>query len=117
MKKLTDDQMDYFLKNKEFGADVIEAASNTAVVLTQDWCPQWTAMKRYLADLPESEAAVFFIEYNREPRGNEYMHAKETVFKNDLIPYVRYYKNGRCFADSNFVFRDDFLDFFRNRND
>ena len=70
MKKLTDDQMDSFLKNKEFGADVIEAAPNTAVVLTQDWCPQWTAMKRYLSEIPESEAAVFFIEYNREPRGN-----------------------------------------------
>lgn len=117
MQKLTEDQMNYFLKNKEFGADVIEAAPNTAVVLTQDWCPQWTAMKRYLSEIPESEAAVFFIEYNREPRGNEYMHAKETVFKNDLIPYVRYYKNGRCFADSNFVFHDAFLAFFSKPND
>ena len=44
-------------------------------------------------------------------------NAKETVFGNDLIPYVRYHRNGRLIADSNFVFRDDFLAFFRKPND
>ena len=42
MKKLTEEQMNFFLKNGEFSAEVIASAPNTAVVLTQDWCPQWT---------------------------------------------------------------------------
>lgn len=113
MQKLTNEQMDFFLKNKEFPNDVTNAAQNTAVILTQDWCPQWSAMKRYLSTFPASETAVFFIEYNLETRANEYMRAKETVFGNDLIPYVRYYKNGVFVGDSNFVFREDFLNFFR----
>ncbi len=115
MKKLSEEQMNFFLKNGEFPADVIAAAPNTAVVLTQDWCPQWTMMKRYLSEI--TEAAVFFIEYNREPRAGEYMRAKETIFGNDLIPYVRYYRNGAFAGDSNFVFKDNFLDFFKKTSD
>ena len=115
MKKLSEEQMNFFLKNGEFPADVIAAAANTAVVLTQDWCPQWTVMKRYLPGI--TEAAVFFIEYNREPRAGEYMRAKETIFGNELIPYVRYYRNGAFAGDSNFVFKDNFLDFFKKSSD
>lgn len=115
MKKLSEEQMNFFLKNGEFPADVIAAAANTAVVLTQDWCPQWTVMKRYLPGI--TEAAVFFIEYNREPRADEYMRAKETLFGNELIPYVRYYRNGAFAGDSNFVFKDNFLDFFKKSSD
>lgn len=115
MKKLTEEQMNFFLKNGDFSAEVIASAPNTAVVLTQDWCPQWTMMKRYLSEI--TEAAVFFIEYNREARANEYMHAKETIFGNDLIPYVRYYRNGEFVGDSNFVFKDNFLDFFKKNSD
>lgn len=115
MKKLSEEQMNFFLKNGEFPAEVTAAAANTAVVLTQDWCPQWTMMKRYLPEI--TGAAVFFIEYNREARANEYMHAKETIFGNDLIPYVRYYRNGEFVGDSNFVFKDNFLDFFKKNSD
>ena len=115
MKKLSEEQMNFFLKNGEFPAEVIAAAANTAVVLTQDWCPQWTVMKRYLPGI--TEAAVFFIEYNREPRADEYMRAKETLFGNELIPYVRYYRNGAFAGDSNFVFKDNFLDFFKKSSD
>ena len=115
MEKLTEEQMNFFLKNGEFSAEVTAAAANTAVVLTQDWCPQWTVMKRYLPGI--TEAAVFFIEYNREPRADEYMRAKETLFGNELIPYVRYYRNGAFAGDSNFVFKDNFLDFFKKSSD
>lgn len=115
MKKLSEEQMNFFLKNGEFPAEVTAAAANTAVVLTQDWCPQWTMMKRYLPGI--TGAAVFFIEYNREPRADEYMRAKETLFGNELIPYVRYYRNGAFAGDSNFVFKDNFLDFFKKSSD
>lgn len=112
MNKLTNEQMNVLLETKEFGQDVIATSPRVAVVLTQDWCPQWTAMKRYLSNLNEEGLSIFYIEYNREARSQEFMHAKETIFGNDLIPYVRYYKEGKCVATSNFVFKDDFLGLF-----
>ncbi len=30
----------------ELPEEVVESAAKVAVVLTQDWCPQWSAMER-----------------------------------------------------------------------
>ena len=86
MKKLTEEQMNFFLKNGEFSAEVIASAPNTAVILTQDWCPQWTMMKRYLSEI--TEAAVFFIEYNREARARDAFRKRADSLR-PLLPQRR----------------------------
>ena len=83
---------------------VRSVTERVAVVLTQSWCPDWLAMRRYLETLDEPELTVFYLEYDRSPLFHELMAFKETVFGNDLIPYVRYYRAGTLVAESNRVF-------------
>ena len=85
-----------------------------AIVLTQDWCPQWTAMKRWLdeqeqTEAPEEEIDVYELEYNRASFGDEFMRFKEEVLGNRLIPYVRYYRNGELVGESNYLSGERFL--------
>lgn len=96
----------------EFGEDVLRAAPRVAIVLTQAWCSQWKAMKAYL-DSPEFQsglagAAVFWVEYDREPFFDAFMEWKEETFRNDQVPYVRYYRDGAPSSSGNYVPADFF---------
>jgi hypothetical protein len=88
-----------------------EKAGPAAIILTQSWCPQWQVMNSYL---PEAEKRltnlkIFYVQYDEVPWHEEFMTFKENTFDNREIPYVRYYKDGKCTAWSNFVPLDGFL--------
>ena len=114
-KTLTEDQARQAMQNGELGSDVRTSSRYVAVILTQDWCPQWPAMQRWMASLqqkgkPEDvNIDVYDLEYNRISFADQFMRFKENVLGNQLIPYVRYYIDGELVAETNFVMRDAFF--------
>lgn len=111
--EMTEDQASAAIKNGEFSNDLTDAAQNVAVVLTQDWCPQWRAMKQWLSKgEADTDVTVFYFIYNKSSIAKEFMGFKETVLNNYLIPYVRYYQNGSLIHESNYTSRDRFIGVF-----
>ena len=98
------------IKSGEFDSSVTGAAGMVAVVLTQSWCSQWAWMRSYLASLPsDASMEVFWVEYDNEDFFQPFMEFKERAFKNDQVPYVRYYRGGALAAESNFIDEGGFL--------
>jgi hypothetical protein len=91
--------------------DLPESVGPLAIILTQSWCPQWTAMKNYLPDaekrLPGLKIA--YIEYDLAPFYEDFMAFKENTFNNREIPFVLYCKNGARVSESNYVSLEGFL--------
>jgi hypothetical protein len=112
-RELSREQAAAAMNAGEFDDGVRNASRQVAVVLTQDWCGQWAAMDEYLGELdarhPELELVVFQLEYNRVDYFREFLRFKEEVLGNQLIPYVRYYRDGRLVGQSNFVSERQFL--------
>ena len=112
---LSDQQAKDAISTGEFGDEVVSSQKYTAVILTQDWCPQWTAMDNWIHQLETEgssespEIEIFEYVYNLTSIRNEFMRFKENVLGNHLIPYVRYYVDGRCVAESNYISKDGFL--------
>jgi len=107
VKTLTQDQLDALMRDNEFPPEIRHAAPVVAVVMTQDWCPQWTDMAAYLPDFAH-RAAIFTVEYNRLPDFERIMRFKETIFKNGEVPYLRVYREGSLVRTSNWIPRSAF---------
>lgn len=107
VRPLTQDQLDALLKDGEFPESVRLAAPKVVVVMTQDWCGQWANMAAYLPDFAE-RAAIFTVEYNRLPDFERIMRFKETAFRNDQVPYLRFYRDGNLVRESNWLPRAAF---------
>jgi hypothetical protein len=114
--ELTEKQARFAIDHGEYPDEVTCAASCVAVVMTQDWCPQWTAMDAYLRSLEknggdegEQTIEVYELIYNTVSYFNEFRRFKEKKWSNYQIPYVRYYRDGKLVGESNFVMKDDFL--------
>ncbi len=107
LESLTQGQLDDLLRDGEFPESVRLAAPRVVVVMTQDWCGQWTSMAAYLPAFAD-QAAIFTVEYNRLPDFQRIMHFKETVFRNDQVPYLRFYRDGKLVRQSNWVPRAAF---------
>jgi hypothetical protein len=116
-QELSREQAASAMHQGEFDENVRGASRLVAVVLTQDWCGQWAAMDGYLAEMsaryPELELTVFQLEYNRVDYFQDFLRFKEQVLGNAVIPYVRYYQDGRLIGQSNYVSERQFLGFFR----
>jgi hypothetical protein len=110
MRKLSRDECFTAMKDGEFAPALRSAAEAVAIVLTQSWCPQWVWMRSYLEALPpDPSREEFWVEYDREDFFEDLMKFKEEVFKNDQVPYVRYYRGGILVAESNFIDQGGFL--------
>lgn len=107
-KKISRDQAFHAIKNGEFAPAVAASSPRVAVVMTQDWCPQWSAMKRWIYGL-EADFDLYELVYNLEDYFHEFRTFKETSWKNGHIPYVRYYVDGTLAAVSNYVSPEEFL--------
>lgn len=108
--RLTAEQCAQAMRDGDFGPEVRGAADRVAVVLTQAWCPQWVMMARWLGEAVESAGArAFYVEYDREDFYEPFMAWKEDSLGNRLIPYVRYYADGRLVGESNYVGKDAFV--------
>lgn len=113
IKKLsvTSEQVYETIENKEFSEDIKSSSENVVVVMTQDWCPQWIYMKSWLYKLKtQSDVDIYEIIYNKEEYFGKFMRFKETIWKNNSVPYLRYYSNGKFVKDSNYVGKDTIVD-------
>ncbi len=110
MTEITDKQAEYIIENKEIPDEIINSAARVAVVLTQNWCPQWVDMQAWLPELEGIE--IYYQCYNIKPYSYKLMKVKETVFGNDLIPYIRYYKDGKLVNQTNHVGKEEFISLF-----
>jgi len=108
MKLISNDQALSAIVMKEFSDDIIRSADHVAVILTQSWCPQWHAMKRFVTEF--SAAEVYFLEYDRSDCFAAFREFKEKILGNDQIPYIRYYLNGVLTGVSNAVTEDAFTE-------
>lgn len=108
-REITADQAMTAMRNGEFGSDIIGAGRFVAVVLTQGWCSQWHYLNAGFARLEAAgepaqyDIHLFTLVYDEEEYFFEFLRFKETVFGNDIIPYIRYYRDGVFVDDSNYV--------------
>ena len=101
---LSEDKVRYAIDTGEFGSDVITSAGTVVIVMTQDWCSQWKSMQNWIYDLETGKKVdIYEIVYNKEPYFKEFMSFKENVLKNGLIPYLRFYENGRLVRETNYI--------------
>ena len=110
--KLTETDCRSAIAAGDFPESVRASAPRVAVVLTQSWCPQWRFMQGYLSEVAQdagTEAKILFVEYDRESFFEDFMTFKEDVFKNREVPYVRYYRDGKLRAESNYISKQGFL--------
>jgi glutaredoxin len=106
IRKLTTDECTTAIEKGDF--DLPEETG--ALILTQSWCPQWTAMKNCLEQADKTgNITILYVEYDKEQFFQEFMKFKEETYGNREIPYVRYFKNGVFLGDSNYVSLEGFL--------
>lgn len=109
-KTLSDDQALRAIEAGEYGIDVIHSHHRVAVIMTQDWCPQWASMRRWMASLDGiTDLAIYELIYNKASCFSEFLEFKENRWNNRLIPYIRYYVGGSLVGESNYVTREEFL--------
>ena len=117
IREISDLQAEEAIRQGAFPRELLNPDGCAVVILTQSWCGQWTALQRTLREIEQEnlwegpEALhIWTIEYDRKPYFEKFMNFKETVFGNGLVPYLRYYRDGRLTGESNYVSRHGLLD-------
>ena len=109
--KLTKEQALFAMKNGEFSSDIISSNDKVVIILTQSWCPQWIHMNSWIYSLDlEYDLDIYELIYNKVDYFNEFIYHKENIWQNHDIPYLRYYKNGKLFKESNYKNQKNFKD-------
>jgi hypothetical protein len=109
-KSLSDILVLAAIKNTEFGEEIIRSQPKVAVIMTQDWCLEWKRMAGWLDVLDDlRDADIYEFIYNRSEYFHDFRKLKENKWKNDLIPYIRYYVDGLLVNESNYVIQEKFL--------
>jgi len=102
--KLTEEQCRQAIRVGDFAPELTKAAPLVVIVLTQSWCPQWTRMRPFLESFSEEVGrAGWFVEYDRETFFEDFRSFKEAKFRNEEVPYLRYYREGRLVKETNYV--------------
>jgi hypothetical protein len=113
LKSLTNEQLLHAIRTGEFGSDVTASRQKVAVVMTQDWCSDWMRMESWLGNTADcDDVDIYLVVYNTLDCFQDFLRLKENQWRNDHIPYVRYYENGSLFRVSNAVSREAFSRFF-----
>ena len=112
LTEITDEQALRAIENHEFDEDTLNSNKKVAIALTQSWCPQWLAMKGYLKKIvsEDPETSIFTLEYNKKEYFGTFMRMKESIWKNDQVPYIRFYNGGTLVDTANFISRAGFVD-------
>jgi hypothetical protein len=101
--ELNDNEALKAMENGDFSEEILKSAANVIVIMTQSWCPDWIAQRAVLATMTgQEDLKVYYLEYDKKDYKSDFIYFKETNFANSLIPYLRYYKNGRFEIDNNF---------------
>jgi hypothetical protein len=101
MTELTPNDIEIMLKHKELDRAIIASAPVVVVILTQSWCSEWQAMQHWLPRLDTTN--FYYFVYDKSDNFEQVCSFKEDIFKNDLIPYLRFYKNGALVYESNYM--------------
>ena len=110
-RDLSEQQVQFAIQNGEFGDDVISSNSRIAVIMTQDWCSQWTVIRNWVSVLnKDPDIDIYIFIYKTSAYFTAFLELKERKWGNGLIPYIRYYKDRKLAAETNYVTRDEFLD-------
>lgn len=106
-KVITKEQALNAIATGEFGDEVRASKAKVVVIMTQDWCPQWRSLSSWVYGIDTREDVdVYELVYNKVDYSREFMGFKESVWRNDQIPYLRYYENGSLTKESNYVSQD-----------
>ena len=114
LKSLSHEQLLHAIRSGEFGSDVTASRQKVAVVMTQDWCSDWKRMESWLCSTfgCDDDLDIYLVVYNKLDCFQDFLRLKENLWRNDQIPYIRYYENGSLFQVSNTVSREVFFTFF-----
>lgn len=106
-KTITDTQAQAAIEAGEFESSILGMSEAVVLVLTQSWCPQWTALKYSLDGLgngpDDFNMAILSFEYDLSPLYDAFMNFKENTYRNWEVPYLRIYRNGLFIADGNSI--------------
>ncbi len=92
------------MSNGEFGGDLLNSKQRVIVILTQDWCPQWHDLKGWIYRLDiEEDVDIYELEYNKADFFEDFRSFKENTFGNHSVPYLRFYKQGTLYSESNYI--------------
>jgi len=109
LRVLTEAECRAAIRGGDFSAGVLGAAPSVVLALTQSWCPQWERMRPWLEELSgEKGVACFYVEYDLATFFEDFRSFKESVFRNDEVPYFRYYRDGKLIKESNYLDRTGF---------
>ena len=98
------------IKEGEFDNSVIASENLVVAIMTQDWCPQWINMQSWVYDLQiEQDIDVYELVYNKIDNFYDFKDFKENKWKNNTIPYLRFYKGGKLFKETNYISRSNFM--------
>jgi len=107
--EISKEQAIYAIENGEFDKTVIASTSQVVVVMTQDWCPQWTDLESWVYGIEtEEDIDIYELEYNRVDYFNDFKNFKENHWKNYNVPYLRFYKDGALIKETNYIGRQQF---------
>lgn len=110
-KQINKEQAMYAIENGEFGKDITASKNKVVVIMTQDWCPQWLALKSWVYEIEtEEDIDIYELEYNRVDYFDTFMNFKENIWGNHNVPYLRFYKEGTLINESNYIDRLQFID-------
>lgn len=99
------------ISNGEFASDLLNSSDRVIVILTQDWCPQWHDMKSWIYRLNvDEDIDIYELEYNRTDYFDEFRNFKESVWNNYNVPYLRFYRNGVLYKESNYISEGQFYE-------
>lgn len=105
---LSKEQVYYAIENGEFQEELLQSKDRVIIVMTQDWCPQWIYMMKWIYAInTEEDIDIYELVYNKTSFFDEFKKFKETGWKNYDIPYLRYYIGGKFITQSNYIRQEE----------
>lgn len=102
--EITKEQAVYAVEKGELEDSVTGSCRIVVAVFTQDWCPQWVDMKRWIGEI-DVEFDLYELVYNKVDYYREFMSFKERKWGNYDVPYLRIYKDGILSKETNYMGR------------
>ena len=110
VQKMSDADAQYIIDHQDVSAEMRNTSHYVACIATQSWCHQWHAMRAYFDS--DKDVVVWYYEYDLTDLFDPFREFKEQIWKNDQIPYIRYYRAGALVYESNYCLEKDFYDHF-----
>lgn len=114
-KHIQKDQAINAIGSGEFDKSITESKDYVVIILTQNWCPQWSDMKGWIYDVEiDKDIDIYELEYNKTDYFEAFMNFKESHFQNFYVPYLRFYKHGILVSEANYISEMQFVSTMQN---